>query len=71
MVVNHYIIKSAEEYEIKKKRGDALFKVSPKTNAYFQCHDLNDVNDETLMVDYARAIKENIRKRKKITALGS
>ncbi|WP_298068325.1 glycosyltransferase family 92 protein [uncultured Mailhella sp.] len=65
VVINHYVTKSAEEYEAKKQRGDAFFKVSAHTDGYFKVHDRNDVEDGELMREYALAIKKSMRERER------
>jgi len=43
--VNHYATRSAEEYLLRRLRGDALGDQGRYDDAYFQRHDRNDVSD--------------------------
>ena len=65
MRINHYFVKSWEEYGLKKKRGHADFNVV-RTDAEFTQADQNDIEEEDLMKDYARAIHKKIDKEKEI-----
>jgi len=53
--VNHYVLKSREEFEEKKRRGDATLSVkSPlkygkMTEEFFSSHDANDELDESIL----------------------
>ena len=49
IVINHYIVKSKEEYENKIKRGDAYFKVNPREMKVFYTHDCNDEFDDGIL----------------------
>ena len=64
--INHYVIKSLEEYRLKKKRGDVLSYDDKFTDAFFKSHDLNEVEDINLMTSYAAKIKQNINKQKSL-----
>ena len=60
--VNHYLVKSWEEYLEKKKRGDVYFDFNPslQTDRYFTVNDCNEVEEPDLMTDYVRRINERI-----------
>ena len=60
--INHYVIKSREEYENKKRRGDPYFKYSQFNEEFFKAHDLNDIDEPELMKGYAQQIKQNLQK---------
>ncbi len=61
--VNHYVIKSKEEYAAKQKRGDPTKIDSDFTDEFFAFHDHNEIEDRELMQKYIPLIKENIKKR--------
>lgn len=60
--INHYVIKSWEEYELKKKRGRADFDVK-RTDEFFVQADTNDIEEADLMKEYAEAIHKRIDKK--------
>ena len=60
--INHYVVKSYEEYISKKqKRGDAYFSKSVFDDTFFKVHDVNDVDSPKLMQPYIQKIKSRIR----------
>lgn len=60
--INHYTIKSEEEYSLKKRRGDAIFDTNHFDDEFFKAHDINEVEDSNLMLPYIEKIKQNIAK---------
>jgi len=58
--VNHYLVKSYEEFLAKRRRGDAYFAKNGFDDAFFKACDVNDVDDSELMREYARAIRERL-----------
>lgn len=57
--VNHYVIKSAEEYLMKKNRGRAV--LTPFDDNFFQAHDRNDVDEPKLMQKYVRQLHKKLQ----------
>ena len=41
IILNHYFTKSFQEYIEKRNRGDAFFKVNPRTLEYLWAHERN------------------------------
>lgn len=60
--INHYAIKSEEEYSLKKRRGDVIFDTNHYDDEFFKAHDINEVEDANLMQPYIEEIKKNIAK---------
>lgn len=64
--VHHYVVKSLEEYEKKKKRGnvlrtpDNLDKYSKYSDVFFQSHDLNECEDKSILVS-VQDVKNEMR----------
>lgn len=58
--INHYVIKSFEEFSNKKNKGRTDIKSIELNNQFFQKHDYNDVEDEQLMSGYVQKIKLNL-----------
>ena len=58
--VNHYIIKSYEEYIDKKTRGDSNYTVNHYDDDWFHQYDINDVNEPHLMQPWIQKIKKRI-----------
>lgn len=51
--LNHYIIKSKEEFKAKKARGDVFYKLSSVNEAYFNKYDsLSKYKDESALIFY-------------------
>ena len=61
--INHYVIKSKEEYIAKQQRGDATRDHNAFNDEFFKGHDHNEVEDKELMQKYIPQIKDNIKKR--------
>jgi glycosyltransferase involved in cell wall biosynthesis len=60
--VNHYAIKSYEEFLIKKYKGDVLDdKIKTKDEEYFKNYDRNDVKDDVMM-KYIPDLKKRIHR---------
>lgn len=49
IVINHYIIKSKEEFEVKLKRGKADSITSAYSEKIFDQYDQNDITDESIL----------------------
>lgn len=58
--VNHYVIKSLEEYMRKKNRGRADLTCKTLTDDFFTAHDRNEVEDKNLMQKYVDQIYERL-----------
>ena len=58
--VNHYVIKSWEEYSRKKNRGRADLTCAALTDAFFTDHDRNEVSEPELMQKYVEKIYERL-----------
>jgi hypothetical protein len=62
--INHYVVKSAEEFEEKRRRGNANRpagspdKFTTRDGFYFQNHDKNEESDETVLRFLPLLIKE-------------
>lgn len=65
--VNHYVIKSWEEYQNKRKRGDVLYSGSHLNDGYFQYFDKMDKVDDGYdqMKKIAASLKKRIKARSK------
>ena len=59
--VNHYVVKSEEEYVMKKKRGRAVSIENPLDDAFFKVHDRNDIDEPALMQKYVRQIHQKLQ----------
>lgn len=59
--MNHYVIKSLEEYTNKQKRGRASGSKDDLNMGFFNCHDQNDVTDD-YMQKYAKKISKKCKK---------
>ncbi|MDL2319590.1 glycosyltransferase family 92 protein [Alistipes sp. OttesenSCG-928-B03] len=57
--VNHYAVKSYEEFQAKKARGRARF-AGVRDDSYFTNFDLNDVKDDPAMDKYVALVKEKL-----------
>jgi glycosyltransferase involved in cell wall biosynthesis len=63
--VNHYVVKSLEEFEEKKRRGNAnrapgsVDKFTGREGEYFQKHDLND-EEESSILQFMAAVRERM-----------
>lgn len=57
--VNHYAIKSYEEYQIKRNRGRAHYG-RPLDDVYFNIFDNNEIKDDPIMDKYAEMVKERL-----------
>jgi Domain of unknown function. len=55
--VNHYAVKSQEEYQIKRNRGRAHYG-RPLDDGYFQQFDRNEIKDDPIMEKYVERLKE-------------
>ena len=49
IALNHYVVKSREEYERKIARGDAFYASNPRNEENFRKFDLNDVFDDGII----------------------
>ncbi|MBR0260295.1 MAG: glycosyltransferase family 92 protein [Selenomonadaceae bacterium] len=49
IVVNHYHIKSREEFAVKMKRGRADYKINTYDDAEFNSHDRNEIFDDGIL----------------------
>lgn len=58
--VNHYVIKSWEEYMRKKQRGRADLTCGVLTDKFFTDHDRNEIEDAELMRKYVDKIYERL-----------
>ena len=59
--VNHYVVKSAEEYLLKKKKGRTLASAGSLDDAFFKIHDKNDVDEPALMQKYVRQLHQKLQ----------
>lgn len=55
--INHYAVKSQEEFAIKKYKGDAIKSQQIRSDDYFTYSDRNDIYDDT-MLKFAAKIKK-------------
>lgn len=49
IAVNHYRIKSREEYAVRIARGDAFYSKNPRSMETFERYDVNDVFDDSIV----------------------
>lgn len=60
--INHYMIKSWEEYLLKKKRGDVLLYDEKLNDAFFNMFDINETDDGfDLMKQIAEKVRQHIK----------
>jgi glycosyltransferase involved in cell wall biosynthesis len=60
--VNHYFLKSYEEYLVKVNKGRSAVAAKLKIEEFYE-RDKNDIKNDTIMDKYIPVIKENISKR--------
>lgn len=65
--INHYVVKSYEEFQEKTKKGDAVFKGYIKDNSYFFEHDMRGCREDHHIFKYLIKLKLRLRNLKKDT----
>ena len=60
ILINHYAIKSFEEFLEKRSRGRARFNRKRGLN-YFDNYDLNDIKKDSIMDKYVVELKKRIK----------
>ena len=59
--INHYVVKSYEEFQEKTKKGDAVFKNNIKDERYFFEHDMRGCRDDHHIFKYLTKLKIRLK----------
>jgi len=59
--INHYIIRSREEFIAKRGRGDALFNFARYTGDFFERHDRNAVEEDLTIQRFLPQLKQKLQ----------
>ena len=60
--INHYVVKSYEEFQNKSKKGDAVFKGYKKDDSYFFKHDMRGCQTDVHIFKYLVLLKKKLAK---------
>lgn len=64
--INHYVVKSYEEFQDKSKKGDAVFKGYTKDDSYFFEHDMRGCKTDVHIFKYLVLLKQNLAKKRHV-----